>query len=247
MIDEQTAVVTGRGAVASLRDYAQEVASYSRGRGSFSVSPAGYGLCHNAEEVVLQSGYRAESDLDNPTGSVFCAGGSAVYVSWDEVDERAHTASYLAARQSAAPAEAGAGTGGSGAGTGAGAGCTGDVSARNAAGRPDGRNAEATQKELDDIFLRTYGKSKRDEDLRRRQTGHICLRVHIAPSRPRQNHPLSAFCLLHLRGSAKTAAKGQRRRVRKQQRRRGSCLKTPHKKASPPILSFQSMREGLRS
>ena len=33
MIDEQTAVVTGRGAVASLRDYAQEVASYSRGRG----------------------------------------------------------------------------------------------------------------------------------------------------------------------------------------------------------------------
>ena len=99
MIDEQTAVVTGRGAVASLRDYAQEVASYSRGRGSFSVSPAGYGLCHNAEEVVLQSGYRAESDLDNPTGSVFCAGGSAIYVSWDEVDERAHTASYLAARQ----------------------------------------------------------------------------------------------------------------------------------------------------
>ena len=176
MMDEQTAVVTGRGAVASLRDYAQEVASYSRGRGSFSVSPAGYGLCHNAEEVVLQSGYRAESDLDNPTGSVFCAGGSAVYVSWDEVDERAHTASYLAARQSAAPDEAGAGTG-------AGSGCSGDVSARNAAGRPDGRNAEATQKELDDIFLRTYGKSKRDEDLRRRQTAAGTRRLE-RPARP---------------------------------------------------------------
>ena len=64
-----------------------------------------------------------------------------------------------------------------------GSGGTGDVSARNAAGRPDGRNAEATQKELDDIFLRTYGKSKRDEDLRRRQTAAGTRRLE-RPARP---------------------------------------------------------------
>ena len=83
-------VLTGRGPVATLKDYAREVAAYTHGHGRFLASMAGYGPCHNQEEVIAASGYLPDSDLDNPTGSVFCEHGAGFYVQWDQVDDMAH-------------------------------------------------------------------------------------------------------------------------------------------------------------
>ena len=37
-------------------------------------------LCHNADEVITATDYDPEADLDNPTGSVFCAHGAGFVV-----------------------------------------------------------------------------------------------------------------------------------------------------------------------
>ncbi len=146
-------VINGRGPVATLRDYARDVAAYTHGHGRFLASMAGYGPCHNPEEVIAASGYSAESDLDNPTGSVFCEHGAGVYVHWDQVDGMAHVDSGYRITEDGRVTlgSAGSGTGGSG---------------------RDGRDRglggiSASEKELEEIFFRTYGKSKRDEALRR--------------------------------------------------------------------------------
>ena len=83
-------VITGQAPVACLRDYAREVAAYTRGRGRLSLRMDGYRPCHNTDEVVAKIGYDSERDLDNPTGSVFCDHGAGFEVKWDAVDSYAH-------------------------------------------------------------------------------------------------------------------------------------------------------------
>ena len=46
--------------------------------------------CHNAEEVIETDWIDSERDIDNPTGSVFCAHGAGFLVKWDEVPEYMH-------------------------------------------------------------------------------------------------------------------------------------------------------------
>ena len=147
-------VLTGRGPVATLKDYAREVAAYTHGHGRFLASMAGYGPCHNQEEVIAASGYLPDSDLDNPTGSVFCEHGAGFYVQWDQVDDMAHVDTGYRIDEEGRVIMGG--SGGSGA----------------AGGGRDSREKglggiSASEKELEEIFLRTYGKSKRDEALRR--------------------------------------------------------------------------------
>ena len=50
----------------------------------------GYEPCKNQDEIVEQIGYDSERDLDNPTGSVFCAHGAGFVVPWYEVEEYMH-------------------------------------------------------------------------------------------------------------------------------------------------------------
>ena len=40
--------------------------------------------------MIEQIGYDSEGDLDNPTGSVFCAHGAGFHVSWDQVPDHMH-------------------------------------------------------------------------------------------------------------------------------------------------------------
>ena len=56
--------------------------SYTRGLGRLFCSLKGYEPCKNQEEIVEQIGYDSERDLDNPTGSVFCAHGAGFVVPW---------------------------------------------------------------------------------------------------------------------------------------------------------------------
>lgn len=78
-----------------MQDYKQEVNAYTKGQGRLFLSPAGYFPCHNAEEVIAESGYDSERDLDNPTGSVFCAHGAGFVVEWYRVREFMHVESGL--------------------------------------------------------------------------------------------------------------------------------------------------------
>ena len=88
-------VLTGSAPVASMRDYQKEVIAYTKGHGRLFCTLKGYEPCHNAEEVILKSGYDSEKDLENPTGSVFCAHGAGFTVSWENVKDYMHIRSRL--------------------------------------------------------------------------------------------------------------------------------------------------------
>ena len=82
--------LTGTAPASEMRDYQREVWAYTKGRGRITLTLKGYEPCHNAEEVIEEIGYDSERDVDNPTGSVFCAHGEGFLVKWDEVPEYMH-------------------------------------------------------------------------------------------------------------------------------------------------------------
>ena len=149
------AVITGRAPVSEMRDYQLEVTSYTKGRGRLFCTLKGYAPCHNAGEVIEQIGYDSEGDLDNPTGSVFCAHGAGFHVSWDQVPDHMHL-EYVwtpeaEKEKSAIEAKKGQGSVQSG-----------RVSSSFS------RSVEE-DKELEEIFLRTYGKIERKRPIAERR------------------------------------------------------------------------------
>ena len=130
-------VLTGSAPVVTMRDYQKEVISYTSGRGRLSCTLKGYYPCHNQEEVVEAVGYDPEADLENPTGSVFCAHGAGFVVNWDQVEEYMHVESgwNAPAGQETEPEK--------------------PVTAKN--WKEENEKYWATEKELEEIFERTYG------------------------------------------------------------------------------------------
>ena len=149
------AVITGSAPVSEMRDYQLEVTSYTKGRGRLFCTLKGYAPCHNAEEVIEQIGYDSEGDLDNPTGSVFCAHGAGFHVSWDQVPDHMHLEYVWTPKaekeKSAIEAKKGQGSVQSG-----------RVSSSFS------RSVEE-DKELEEIFLRTYGKIERKRPIAERR------------------------------------------------------------------------------
>ena len=90
-------VSTLRGQVpaSELKDYADQVAAYTQGRGQLQLTLRGYAPCHNAETVITEAAYDPEADLDNTPDSVFCAHGAGFTVKWDRVSEYMHLESCL--------------------------------------------------------------------------------------------------------------------------------------------------------
>lgn len=91
----EMAVLSGEATVALMQDYQRKVISYTKGRGRLSCSLSGYKPCSNAEEVLTAIGYDSERDLENPTGSVFCAHGAGFVVPWDQVEDYMHLESVF--------------------------------------------------------------------------------------------------------------------------------------------------------
>ncbi len=91
----EMAALTGIVPVFEIKDYQREVAAYSGGRGRLFLSFSGYRPCHNADFVIESFRYDSERDLENPTGSVFCAHGAGYTVSWDQVKEHMHLPSIF--------------------------------------------------------------------------------------------------------------------------------------------------------
>ena len=83
-------VLTGTAPVATMRDYQREVTVYTRGSGRLFCTLRGYEPCHNAAQVMEQSGYDPLRDVENTPDSVFCAHGAGFVVSWDRVFDYMH-------------------------------------------------------------------------------------------------------------------------------------------------------------
>ncbi len=96
----EMAVLVGSAPVITMRNYQKEVAAYTRGLGRLFSSLKGYEPCHNGSEVIESIGYESERDLENPTGSVFCAHGAGFLVEWDVVKNYMHVDSYLQQQES---------------------------------------------------------------------------------------------------------------------------------------------------
>lgn len=92
-IEGEFSVLKGQVAVAQMRGYQKDVVAYTRGRGRLNCTLAGYQSCQDAEHIIEEIGYDAESDLDNPTGSVFCTHGAGFVVPWYEVKSYMHVES----------------------------------------------------------------------------------------------------------------------------------------------------------
>lgn len=88
-------VLTGYGPVSELWDYHKDIIAYTRGRGTMTCSMHGYDICHDAQAVIERFGYDPELDIQNPTGSVFCAHGSGFYVPWYDVPQYMHVESIF--------------------------------------------------------------------------------------------------------------------------------------------------------
>ena len=149
-------VIKGEGPVSTLRGYQREISAYTRGEGRFEAALCGFRPCHNESEIIAEKGYRPEEDIENPTGSVFCEHGAAVYVDWQQVDSMAHVDSGYIIEDGRCIRK------------GDRAAASRDTLA--AAGGREGSRGQlsaAGEKELQAIFERTYGRSKRDEALRR--------------------------------------------------------------------------------
>lgn len=170
----EMSVLTGTCPVATMRDYAGEVAAYSSGRGRLSCAFAGYEPCHNAEEVIQAAAYDAEADIEHPTGSVFCAHGAGFVVPWDQVEDYAHLPMVWRPENSEEKdgREDGAGSGMIG-GAAAEAKRAGNAQGQSQTGS---RSAERiiTQEEIEAIFRQTYGKKAVDEKrFRRYHAGEV--------------------------------------------------------------------------
>lgn len=128
-------VIEGRCPVSEMQSYSADVLSYTRGTGRLNTVLCGYFPCHNMGEVIEKTGYDFNSDVENSADSIFCSHGAGVLVKWDEVPNKMHVPSVLQIRKSAVSQE--------------------EINLY--------KKRAATDRELMEIFERTYGKIKRPE------------------------------------------------------------------------------------
>lgn len=99
-LTDNTAVLCGRAPVSTFRDYPSELPAVTKGRGHVSWRVDGYEPCHNTEEVIASRGYNPDTDLRNPSSSVFCTHGSGFPVLWYDVPNYMHLPFSYAERDS---------------------------------------------------------------------------------------------------------------------------------------------------
>lgn len=170
-VEGETAILKGTAAVAQMRDYQKEVVSYTHGTGKLFCSLKGYAPCKNQDEVVQNIGYDPEADLENPTGSVFCAHGAGFVVPWDQVEAYMHLQSgvdmdELDSESWYEDVESAQNLGTAVDNTN----ISGNISGKNGKFSYSGSYEE--EKELQAIFERTFGPMKRDRTAFQKKTVH---------------------------------------------------------------------------
>lgn len=154
-LDGDTATLRGSAPATELQHYGLTLSDYSHGNGRISCTLRGYEPCHDRDEVIRSIAYDPDADLYNSCDSVFCAGGAGFLVKWDQVENHMHTESVLSV-----PSE--------------------EIERReNLKRRAENYlRAAATDRELTEIFERTYGK------IRRKQEGKVRREAPQAPPKP---------------------------------------------------------------
>lgn len=94
-------------------------------------------------------GYDSEGDIDNPTGSVFCSHGAGYYVPWNEADSHMHIQIKNSGKSSEEK--------------------TVKKQAKEILSSVGKTSIE--EKELEEIFMRTYGKIERKSGYSKRNVG----------------------------------------------------------------------------
>lgn len=154
-IEGEMSILTGTAPVATMQEYQQDVTAYTRGQGKLSCTLQGYEPCHNEDEVLAASTYDPELDMANPASSVFCAHGAGYIVDWYDVYDMMHVKEdpgfALAGMEdvlrniTSEPTEADE-----------------DNRKRMARERQGAGAPVYDEKELEDIFIRTYGSNSRE-------------------------------------------------------------------------------------
>lgn len=143
-----TAILTGTAPVSCMQGYQLVMIDYSRGEGRLTCTLKGYEECHNSEEVIAIKGYDPVSDMNNPTGSVFCAHGSGFVVAWNMVEQYMHIENRYKPANNKQEIEYEKG--------------------QSFYQEPETVRAVSlygiADKELEDIFVRTYGEIKQKKD-----------------------------------------------------------------------------------
>lgn len=127
-------ILTGTAPVATMRNYPSELAAYTKGKGKLFCTLKGYYPCHNADEVIKQIGYDAEHDTAHPADSVFCSHGAGFNVKWNEVSEYQHLHPQINLTPKATQVQT--------------------------AIHKSHYTSNATDKEIEEIFVKTYGEIK---------------------------------------------------------------------------------------
>lgn len=162
-IEGEMSVLTGVAPVVTMGGYQSEVTAYTRGRGRLCCTLKGYQPCHNAEEVIEAAGYEPDADMENPTGSVFCAHGAGFVVKWDEVDTYAHIQTELGLEESDQETI---------------------LHTQPAQPYKSFDEIRLDQEELEEIFTRTYGPIRRERNAFQKTS-----RTVTAPTSPRKSKP----------------------------------------------------------
>ena len=162
-IEGEMSVLTGVAPVVTMGGYQSEVTAYTRGRGRLSCTLKGYQPCHNAEEVIEAAGYEPDADMENPTGSVFCAHGAGFVVNWDEVDTYAHIQTELGLEETEQETV---------------------LQTQPAQPYKSFDEIRLDQEELEEIFTRTYGSIRRERNAFQKTS-----RTVTAPASPRKSKP----------------------------------------------------------
>ena len=144
---DETARIKGRVPASEISGYQLTLSGYTSGEGRLSCTPGGYDECHDAAAIIEEKGYDPERDVENPADSVFVNHSGSDIVKWDEVAEHMHIASVLKQRETSA--------------------AYGQVQQPYASGtvnpdvKEEAKRRIAAEKELRNIFERTYGTSKK--------------------------------------------------------------------------------------
>lgn len=128
--------IKGSCSVYEMRGYQRDVNAYTHGLGRLTLIPKGYFYCHNAQEIINKIGYNHESDVENSADSVFCSHGAAILIKWSDVPKKMHIPYVFHTEKVESPTKS-------------------EISSY--------KQRVATDKELMEIFERTYGRINRKD------------------------------------------------------------------------------------
>lgn len=144
---DSAAKISGRVPASGISGYQTVLSGYTSGEGKLFCTPCGYDECHDADKVIAEKGYYPERDVANTADSVFVNHSGSDIVRWDEVRDHMHIASVLKRRADASN-------------------LTYMVDRKSGSAeildvKEEAKRRIAAEKELQSIFERTYGASKK--------------------------------------------------------------------------------------